>query len=182
MDPEDAAVLREEVYRLVGPEGEVLPPVIDFDVLFIPDSHKRIEMLAPQLAYHEVKGVRLLGSSEWNHPDLVRIGRHHVSGSVISTPFFAESPYASVQTFVADWRDHFGGEPGVFGALGFDAANLVLLQLAGSDGERNDVREGLLRVQGYPGVSGVTSMQADGNARRRPYMLGVRRGKIVGLD
>lgn len=182
LEPQEAAALREEVYRLLGPDGEMLPPVIDFDVLFIPDSHQRIEMLAPQLAYHEVTGVRLLGSSEWNDPDLVRIGRHHVSGAVISTPFFADSPYASVQTFVNDWRDRFASEPDGFGALGFDAANLVLLQLAGSGGARDDVRAGLLRVQGYPGVSGVTSMQRDGNARRRPYLLGVRRGQIVGLD
>lgn len=181
-EPEDAAALREEIYRLIGPEAEVLPPVVDFDVLFIPDSHKRIEMIAPQLAYHEVRGVRLLGSSDWNHPDLVRIGRHHVSGSVISTPFFVSSSYPFVTEFVGEWGARFGGEPDVFGALGYDATNLVLLQLAGGTGHRRDVRDGLLRVRGYPGVSGVTTMQADGNARRRPYMLGVQKGRIVGLD
>jgi hypothetical protein len=77
---------------------------------------------------------------------------------------------------------HFGSPPDVFGALGYDAANLVMLQLAGGSGGREDVRDGLLRVRGYPGVSGVTTMQPDGNARRRPYLLGVQGGSIVGLD
>ncbi len=182
MDPEEAALLREDIYRLIGPEAEVLPPVVDFDVLFIPDSHKRIEMIAPQLAYHEVKGARLLGSSDWNDPELLRIGRQHVSGAVISTPFFASSDYPFVTEFVGEWETRFGESPNVFGALGYDAANLVMLQLAGSSGDRGDVREGLLRVRGYPGVSGVTTMQPDGNARRRPYLLGVKRGEFVGLD
>lgn len=182
LEPEEAALLREDIYRLIGPDAEVLPPVVDFDVLFIPDSHKRIEMLAPQLAYHEVNGVRLLGSSDWNDPDLVRIARNHVAGSVISTPFFVDSRFPFVTGFVDEWNGRFPDGPDVFGALGYDAANLLMLQLAGGTGRRDEVRDGLLRVRGYPGVSGVTTMQPDGNARRRPYLLEVKGSRIVGLD
>ena len=35
---------------------------------------------------------------------------------------------------------------------------------------------------GFPGVSGVTSFLPDGNARKRPYLLAISRGRIVGLD
>jgi hypothetical protein len=44
------------------------------------------------------------------------------------------------------------------------------------------MRQGLLAVRAYPGVSGVTTMRADGTAQKRPYLLGVRRGQIVSLD
>ena len=58
-----------------GPGGVVLPPIVDFDALFIPDEHDKIVLIAPQLAFHDVTGVRLLGSSGWVDPELIEIGR-----------------------------------------------------------------------------------------------------------
>ena len=62
------------------------------------------------------------------------------------------------------------------------AANLALVQLARGRDTRGEMREGLLAVRSYPGVSGVLSMGADGNAHKRPFLMGVERGKIVELD
>ena len=39
-------------------------------------------LIAPQLTFHEVSGVVLLGTGDWVHEDLVPIGREHVRGSV----------------------------------------------------------------------------------------------------
>jgi ABC-type branched-subunit amino acid transport system substrate-binding protein len=182
LEPEHAAMLREVLYTMMGPEGEPLPPQVDFDALFIPDAHDKVELIAPQLAYHEIAGVRLLGSSEWNHPDLVRIGRAHVRGAVISTSFHPESELGHVREFVTAYRDSFETEPDEFSSNAYDAANLVLIQLAFGRDSRSEVRDGILRVHGYPGVSGVTTIMPDGNARKRPFLLGVKRGSIVGLD
>jgi len=182
LDPDEAGMLREAAYSILGPEGQPLPPIVDFDVLFIPDAHDKIELIAPQLAFHEVRGVRLLGSSDWNHPDLVRIGREHVRGAVIATPFYAQSPFGFVRDFVGSFEARFATEPDVFSAHAFDATNLVLMQLVSGRDERLQVRDGILRVRGYAGVSGVISMTPDGNARKRPFLLQVRGGAIRGLD
>jgi hypothetical protein len=56
------------------------------------------------------------------------------------------------------------------------------VQLAAGRNARDDVRDGVLRTQGYPGVSGVTSFLPDGNARKRPFLLGVKRGQFISLD
>ena len=176
------ALMRTIVYSMMGPEAEPLPPIVDFDALFIPDSYQKITLIAPQLAYHEIKDVQLLGSSDWNDPDLVRIGRGHVRGAVISTPFHAQSKFEIVRRFVEAYRERFGGDPDGFSSHGFDAASLVMRELAMGHDSRPQVRDGILRVHGYPGVSGVISMQSDGNARKRPFLLGVRGSRIVGLD
>ena len=42
-----------------------------------------------------------------------------------------------------------------------------------------DVRDGLRKIASFPGVSGVTSIGADGNARKRPFLLGVEHGRVV---
>jgi len=182
LEPEEAAQVRDVIYPMVGPDLEMLPPIVDFDALFIPDSHDKIALIAPQLAYHEIKGVQLLGTSEWNDPQLVRIARRHVRGAVMATPFYKESPYPFVTSFLAAYRESFGHEPDSFSSHGFDAANLVLVQLAAGRDSRPRVREGVLRTAGYPGVSGIMSIFPDGNARKRPFLLSVKRGRISGLD
>ena len=167
---------------MIGPEGDPLPPIVDFDALFIPDSHDKIVLIAPQLAFHELTGVQLLGPGEWNHPDLVEIGREHVAGAVISTPFDPASRFPFVTDFVERYREAFGEEPGPIAAHAFDAAHLVLVQLAAGEITRETVRDGILRTRDYPGASGLMSVRADGNARKRPFLLQVQRGRILPLD
>jgi ABC-type branched-subunit amino acid transport system substrate-binding protein len=182
MPPERAAELREEAAEITGPRGKPLPPFVDFDALFIPDSHENAALIAPHLAFHEVRGVRLLGPSGWNHPDLVRIGGKHVNGAIFTGDFYPESSYPFVTEFVRRFRETFGGEPSFLAAQGFDAASLFLVQLARGHQTREQVAGGLLATRAYPGVSGVTSVRHDGNAAKRPYLLGVSRGQIVSID
>ncbi len=182
LPPDEAVVLREEARGLTGPHGQPLPPIVDFDALFIPDSHEKIVLIAPQLAFHEVTGARLLGPNGWNHPDLVRIARRHVEGAVFTAAFHGGSKFSFVEEFAWRYEETFGTRPDHFAAQAFDAANLVMIQLAQGLRSRAAVREGLLSTQGYPGVAGVTSMRRDGNSRKRPYLLAVRRGRVVSLE
>ena len=179
---EEAVALREQAAAMTGPHGEPLPPIVEFDALFLPDGYEQVTLIAPQLAFHEVMGMRLLGSSGWNHPDLVRIGGDHVNGAVFTETFHPASEVPYVARFSQDFQGAFAAAPGSLAALSFDAANLVLAQLARGQSERSAMRESLLDVRVYPGVSGVTSMRADGTAQKRPYLLGVRNGRIVSLD
>ncbi|MEZ4215934.1 MAG: penicillin-binding protein activator [Myxococcota bacterium] len=179
---EEAGRARRELLRTTGPEGEALPPIVDFDALFIPDTSEKIVMIAPQLAFHDVTGVRLLGTSAWVDPKLVSLGREHVRNAVMASLFHAESSYTFVSDFVDGYSAHFGAVPDVFAASAFDAANLVLVQLAAGHTSRDAVRDGVGSVHGYPGASGITTFLHDGNARKRPFLLGVDGRRIVPLD
>ena len=74
------------------------------------------------------------------------------------------------------------GESGAGRVPLLSPANLVQVQLAEGNTSRRAVRDGVLRTEGYPGASGVITLLPDGNARKRPFMLGVRGGRIVSLD
>ena len=182
LDPEEQRLVRDVANALAGPEGDPLPPQVDFDVLFIPDSHDKVILISPQLTFHEIDDVNLMGPSGWNHPELVSIGRKHVRGAVISALFHEESRFEFVSDFVRHYTETFGETPDVFAAHGFDAARLVMAQLIAGADDREEVRNGILRTQGFPGASGVINMAPDGNARKRPFLLKVRGGKFVSLD
>jgi ABC-type branched-subunit amino acid transport system substrate-binding protein len=182
LPPEEALALRREAMALTGPEGEPLPPIVDFDALFIPESHAKVVLLAPQLAFHEATGARLLGPSGWNDPELVSIARRHVEGAVFAGHFFPNSPLPFVQRFVERFRSAYEMTPDALAAQGFDAANLVLVQLAQQPRSREALRDGVLSTRAYPGVTGPLSILSDGNAHKRPFLLGVERGRIVQVE
>lgn len=182
LPPADAALVREAAYSILGPEIEPLPPIVDFDVLFIPDASDKIALIAPGLAFHEIGNVRLLGSSDWLDEELLRVARRHVSGSVISTAFYAESDVPIVTEFVEAYRNTFNAVPDAYAAQAFDATNLVLVQLASGLDDRRRLREGLVDTRAYPGATGVLTMRPNGNARRRPFLLGVSGRRFHSLD
>ncbi len=178
----EALALRAEAKALRGPNDEPLPPIVGFDALFIPDSYEQVTLIAPQLAFHEVKGVRLLGSSGWNHPDLVRIGGYHMNRAIFTETFYPDSDVPYVAEFSKGFEAAYGAPPGSLAALSFDAGRLTMAQLAQGLNARDRMRDALLRVRAYPGVSGVTNIRADGTAQKRPYLLGVKGRRIVALE
>ncbi len=179
---EEAVLVREEARGMLGPTGEPLPPIVDFDAIFIPESHEKVALIAPQLAFHEATGAILLGADAWNHPDLVSIARKHVEGAYFTASFYGDSSVAYVREFADRYVETFGAPADDFSASAYDAANLLLVQLARGVTSRRDLRDRILEVKGFPGVSGVLSMRSDGNARKRPFLLSVRRGQIVEAD
>ena len=62
---EHRPLVRRIADTMLGPESEPLPPIVDFDALFIPDGYGKIGLLAPQLAFHDLTGVQLLGPGGW---------------------------------------------------------------------------------------------------------------------
>ena len=182
LPPEEAMALRDEALALTGPDEEPLPPIVDFDALFIPESHEKVVLITPQLAFHEATGTRLLGPNDWYDGDLLAISRKHVEGALLTAQFFPESTLPFVRSFARDFESAFERPPDALAAQGFDAANLVLVQLADRRDTRASVRDGILTVQAYPGVSGILSMRADGNAHKRPFLLEIERGHFVQVE
>ena len=179
---DEARALRRAARSMVTDAGDPLPPIVDFDALFIAESYENVVLIAPQLAFHEVFGARLLGPDGWYHDDLVRVGREHVEGAVFVSHYFPDSPTPFVRDFATRYRATFAHESNVFAAQSYDAANLVLVQLARGFTSREAVRDGVLATEAFPGAAGILTMRADGNANKRPFLLGVERGEIVQLD
>jgi ABC-type branched-subunit amino acid transport system substrate-binding protein len=166
------------------PEEPTGPPPVPggFDAVFVPDAHRAIGLIAPALAFAGIRGVRLLGTSAWNDPGLLTVGREHVEGAVFTGSVVRESESPMLAEFARRFRGGFGRVPDALSALGFDAAFLALHGLVTAGASRDALRNGLRNAPPLQGVSGTTDFVTDGNALRRPYLLGVEGGRIVDLD
>lgn len=167
--------------------GRVLPdglkdrgPIVDFEAIFIPDGRKNLEMILPQLAFHDLGGVYTLGTNLWHNGALRRGVAGHLGHSIIPDGFFARSRDPKVRRFVADFKGAYGRTPDYIEAVAFDSASLVLGLLAeASPATRSEVRDALLVVNAFPGVTGSTSFDATGDADKDLTLLTGQRRRFV---
>lgn len=154
------------------PEEEpILPP---FQVLFIPDHFRKVALIAPTLALYDVNEITLMGTNAWNSNELVELAGEYVRDAIFADGFFAESSMPYVREFVEDYMRAFQTEPRVLEAQGYDSLLMLedaFLQTQGKT--REEVREALANMEGYAGLSGYTSFNEDGSAKKRLYILSI---------
>lgn len=155
-------------------------PVIDFDALFIPDTPARISMIIPQLAYYNVRGVKLLGTSIWNSADLIKTAGGYVDGAVFADGFCLNTFYPEANDFIDIFYTHYGREPDVVTALVYDAARMILKIVEENDVEtREHFKKSLLKLKNYRGVTGTTSFSGKRDAHKDLLILMVKDGQII---
>ena len=153
---------------------------IGFQALFLPDFFPRLGVVLPQLAFYELR-VPLLGCRGWHSPLLKDMGNGYAEGAVFATRFFVDSPEPMVQKFVEDFRRTFGEEPGYPAAQAYDAAEILFRALQEGVRTRDQLRNELLQIRDFQGVSGLTSIGSNGQAVKRPILLIVNEGEVFQL-
>ena len=171
--PPDAQDVRRAVRRI---RAET------YDALLVPDYADNIARLAPELAYEAEAGVQLLGTDGWNDPDITTIAAWVVDGAVFVDGFHAGSSVPRVDAFVSRFRERYGAVPDLLAAQAYDTLMMCAQVLRAGVRTRAELRDGLARIRAFPGVSGVTTMNAEGDAEKVLYVLSVREGRIVQLN
>ena len=160
--------------------GDENRPDMGFDALFIPDSPERISMIVPQLAFHNVMGVKLLGTSTWDTPDILKAGTELLGEAVFVDAFSANSFYREVNDFTDMYYTNYSREPDAVEALAYDAAGIIVKSIREDDiRTRDQFRANLLDVRDYHGVTGKTSFSGGRDARRDVFILTIKDGHII---
>jgi len=173
--------LPEEEECEIYPEDEPLP-VVDFDAVFIPDVAQRVVMIAPQLAFHDVLYVQLMGTSLWQAPELIEEARDYVRNALFPSGFFADARDPDIAAFVHVYQDNYDEPPGLLAATGYDTIRLLLEVMSERQGgfrTRKEFREALRDWPPFHGVTGDFRFGPDGDVIKEPFILTVRKGRIL---
>jgi ABC-type branched-subunit amino acid transport system substrate-binding protein len=160
--------------------NHILPPL--YDAIFIPGYYDKVGLIAPALVFYNITGVQLLGTDGWNAPGLIDIGERFVEGAIFVDGFFAASPAPLVREFVERFQSRYDETPNLLSAQAYDTLRMMAQVLQGGAKTRTQLRDGLLHVQNFAGVSGTTTMRASGEAEKILYLLTVQNGQIVQLN
>ena len=174
--------MEEEESRLDIEEPE---PTVDFDAVFIPDKLQTVAMIAPQLIYHDVPGLLLMGTSLWQSPELIEMPGDYIQGAIFSSGFFYGTGEPRIKAFVKGYKADFGSAPGILAATGYDTISL-LKSVIGQDNirTRRDVQKTLLKCKDFVGVTGKISFDSRGDLEKEPLLLTIkyRRGQTLTIQ
>lgn len=160
--------------------AKIPPPVLDFDALYLPDAFRRVRMILPQLAFHDVRGIQLLGTSQWYSPEGIRKEMDYFEGAVMTAPFFAESNKPMVRNFADSLYGATGREPDYREALAYDTARMLREALRDRNAaDRRSLRDRLRQTEAFEGVTGWVNVTKTGQMQRGSFILKVEGKQIV---
>jgi branched-chain amino acid transport system substrate-binding protein len=150
-----------------------------FDALYIPGHAEKVGLLIPQLAFYNIAGIPMIGSHNWHAPDLIERAERHANGAVFIDGFFPESEDPLIEPVIEAYRSAYQEEPDILAAQAYDAAMMVMSLLRDRKETPYAVRDGLLALQDYPGISGTITFPGNGEAEKKLFIIQVVKGKFV---
>ncbi len=177
-----------------------LPPLVDFDAVFIPDFARNVALVAPAIAVEDVitqtcdprevdrirkatgredlQPVQLLGANGWDDPTLVEKAGRYVECAVFVDGFYAASERPETKAFVTAFQAHYGHVPSILEASAYDAARLIRHALEQGATTREAVRDALAATRDFPGATGNLSFDDRREVTKRLFFLTVEKGAI----
>ena len=160
----------------------LLPPVVDFSVLFIPDSIKVLHHIAPYMSFQNIKGVTLAGPGLWNSPRLLKQKKEQMEGAVFADALIVSHPRFKTSDFFVKFQNVFKYDPGLFEFLSYQSA-LALRQVISSGKEsREDLKEGLIQLKNLDSPIGRIQISKNREFIYPVAGFSVKNKKIVNLD
>ncbi|WP_374029459.1 ABC transporter substrate-binding protein [Bdellovibrio bacteriovorus] len=155
----------------------VLPPITDFDAIFIPDSVKAMGQISAMLSYNDVKGVRLLGTNLWNTKDVARR-----AGNFANSLLFVDSmsPTAHDRSrFVSEYKNIYNEEPSLIEIQAYDSGLILRQLIASGASSREELTQRLTSLNKFPGSLGLLNMNAEREIERPVSALTVDKGEVI---
>lgn len=153
---------------------------IDFQALFIPDGLSRVNLILPQLAFNDARGMVLLGTNLWHQKSLLTQAKGYNKNTVISDGYFGGSQNPATAEFDQKFRAVFQRPPGFLEAIAYDTASILFA--AASEPEvdsREGIRDMLRGKLMFDGVTGQTLFDPSGSPRKELFLITVKRGKFM---
>jgi branched-chain amino acid transport system substrate-binding protein len=149
----------------------------DAQAMFVPGYYSEVGSIARTAARLEVK-LPLLGGDGWDAPDLFKIGGDALNGSYFSNHFAPDIATPKAKKFVEDFKKKYGQEPTGLGALGYDAAGVLVdsMKRAGKF-DAQAVRDAIQATKDYEGVTGKITINGERNADKSAVVLKIDGGK-----
>lgn len=157
---------------------QTLPPVLDFDWVFLATYPHEATQLIPTLGYYDANRVKVVGGPSWVSKSLVREQKN------LGTLYFVgDDPEDLNQEMLTKFREIYGKPAGLIEILALDAMKLGAEALHASGEEISGRDEFDAKVKGLGKLKGLSTEweYKDGVWIKRMNAMAITRGEIVKL-
>jgi branched-chain amino acid transport system substrate-binding protein len=148
------------------------------DSLYIAGYYTEAAKIAQQ-AKEMGLNVQLLGADGLCNVAYIDIGGEAVEGTYATSGFYPDDPTPAVQNFVTAYKNKYGEEPDMFAAQAYDAAWIVINAIKSKGPNPEQIREGIAATKDFPGITGKTSIDEEGDTIKDVIILKVEGGKFT---
>ena len=121
-----------------------------------------------------------MGTNLWHSGHLMDMARKYVQGALVPDAFCLNSKKDVVVDFIRRYENEFNEEPGFFEAVGYDTAMMIFQTVSQPEvNSRMELKDHLLNIRNYNGVTGLTSFMPNGEAAKKLYLFRVEKDEFV---
>ena len=173
-----------------NPRSVVLPPVMDFDAIFLPEKAARVPLACAALAYEEFPMgdfqptktspvIPMLGLSGWNNASLVQTGGPYARRGYFTDAFLLEStgeeatwhPAPDLQAFIDAYRSEHNRTPSPREAITADVGRLLAAATATGASTRSDLRDAIMDAKPGNTVTGLIGINPETRRTDREMLI-----------
>ena len=134
-------------YRSNKQLRSLLPPVLNFTVLFIPDSIKSLHNIAPYLALHDIEEITLAGTGIWNSNQILRSKTKQLEHVVFADALITKHPQFKKSDFYKQFQNVFGYAPSLFEFLSYQSALALRQAISNGSRSREELQRNLAQIK-----------------------------------
>lgn len=123
--------------------------------------------------------IELVGFSNAYSEQLIELAKENAENIHFPTIFFHGSTDQKVQNFVNAYTENYGSNPNSLTAQAYDSTGMILTALQDSDELNRDAIKDYLYTMEYPGVTGLTKYDSNGDAIKVFTKVKVENGTFV---
>ena len=156
---------------------------LSFQALFIPDSVSRINLILPQLVYHDAKGFRLLGTNLWHRDSLLKETRGYNRNAVICDGYFFGSANPETAWFDKAFQDLYQERPGFLEAIAYDTAQILFTAANADDVNSGRHLKDVLQGQFiFDGATGRTRFDETGTPHKALFLITIKNNQFMEIN
>jgi branched-chain amino acid transport system substrate-binding protein len=123
---------------------------------------------------------RILSAYGFFDPKILELPKDALEGAVFTAPFFdPDAQDTVIKMYNKSYQSVYDEIPDIWSAQSYDAANLILSVLSKGDRSGPQIQTGLANIKNYPGVSGLTSFDKNGEVVKPLRIMTVKEGKFI---
>lgn len=149
--------------------------------VFLPAPPTDIVMIAPQLAYNQLK-VQLLGHEAWADPKVLSQGEVYVEGAILAALSPSSGLAQSVQAFEQAYKKRYNKNPSKQASQGYDAAKILLEALKKNPASSEDLCQALLATGSFAQEGAGHIAYGKSGASPRAQFKTIRNKKLIDLE
>jgi len=182
-DDEVLAALDEDLnVFLPRMDMEIRVPV-NFDAIYLALNGRQVALLAGQLAYADISGLPIYGSSRWQDGHLLDDRGRYLSRArfaASNTYDQHDSDDAAMRSFQFSHREAWGTDKTTdLMRLAYDTMRIATVMTSRLGLEENAIFEALQDPEGFPAMTGHVQFDASGVGQKQLDVFSIKKGKIV---